>query len=175
MILLASPVQPCPVIIFGAGLTCPVGNNFTTEVFRGWRRCSTLLTGSILRKYLIKYHLFILGIFLVFNFTFSSQVKKWKSRNSISRINDNKSLLPDIKLGKRRCDWITNNRIIFPTLGVHILDTCSRDTYALNQSLEFIRSSLNTLDVASEFECARGVLAVCVLHTKHYRATEHTK
>ena len=42
------------------------------------------------------------------------------------------------------------------SLGVNILDTCSRDTYALNQSLEFIRSSLNNLDVASEFECARG-------------------
>ena len=40
--------------------------------------------------------------------------------------------------------------------GVNILDTCSRDTYALNQSLEFIRSSLNHLDVASEFECAKG-------------------
>ena len=42
--------------------------------------------------------------------------------------------------------------------GVNILDTCSRDTYALNQSLEFIRSSLNNLDVASEFECAQGAM-----------------
>ena len=39
---------------------------------------------------------------------------------------------------------------------MNILDTCSRDTYALNQSLEFIRSSLNNLDVAAEFECAKG-------------------
>ena len=28
----------------------------------------------------------------------------------------------------------------------------------LPQSLEFIRSSLNSLDVAAEFECARGFL-----------------
>ena len=55
------------------------------------------------------------------------------------RINSDPALLPDI------------------SLGVNILDTCSRDTYALNQSLEFIRSSLNNLDVASEFECARGI------------------
>ncbi len=33
-------------------------------------------------------------------------------------------------------------------LGVNILDTCGRDTYALNQSLEFIRASLNTFDVS---------------------------
>jgi hypothetical protein len=34
----------------------------------------------------------------------------------------------------------------------------SRDTYALNQSLEFIRSSLSNLDVASQFECEKGQL-----------------
>ena len=32
----------------------------------------------------------------------------------------------------------------------------TRDTYALNQSLEFIRSSLSNLDVASQFECEKG-------------------
>ncbi|XP_023159201.1 metabotropic glutamate receptor-like isoform X2 [Ceratitis capitata] len=53
---------------------------------------------------------------------------------AIDRVNDDSTLLPDI------------------TLGVHILDTCSRDTYALNQSLQFVRSSLNNLD-ASAFEC----------------------
>ena len=71
------------------------------------------------------------------------------------RINNNKSLLPDITIGESN---------IFPNIcfsnfssqGVNILDTCSRDTYALNQSLEFIRSSLNNLDVAAEFECAKG-------------------
>ena len=57
---------------------------------------------------------------------------------AVDKINNNQSLLGDI------------------SLGVNILDTCSRDTYALNQSLEFIRSSLNNLDVASEFECSRG-------------------
>ena len=37
-------------------------------------------------------------------------------------------------------------------LGVNILDTCGRDTYALNQSLEFIRDSLNHFDV-KQYEC----------------------
>ena len=37
-------------------------------------------------------------------------------------------------------------------LGVNILDTCGRDTYALNQSLEFIRDSLNHFDV-NQYEC----------------------
>ncbi|XP_054745960.1 metabotropic glutamate receptor-like [Anastrepha obliqua] len=54
---------------------------------------------------------------------------------AIDRVNNDTSLLPDI------------------TLGVHILDTCSRDTYALNQSLQFVRSSLNNLDT-SAFECS---------------------
>lgn len=31
-------------------------------------------------------------------------------------------------------------------LGATILDTCSSDSYALNQSLEFIRASINTAD-----------------------------
>lgn len=39
------------------------------------------------------------------------------------------------------------------TLGVHILDTCSRDTYALNQSLQFVRASMNNID-ATTLECA---------------------
>ncbi|XP_023340090.1 metabotropic glutamate receptor, partial [Eurytemora carolleeae] len=42
------------------------------------------------------------------------------------------------------------------TLGVNIQDTCSRDTFALNQSLEFIRSSLNNLEMASQYECEKG-------------------
>ncbi|PIK35489.1 hypothetical protein BSL78_27687 [Apostichopus japonicus] len=33
------------------------------------------------------------------------------------------------------------------TLGVNIRDTCSQDTYALEQSLEFVRSSLTSVDV----------------------------
>ena len=40
-------------------------------------------------------------------------------------------------------------------LGVHILDTCLRDTYALEQALEFIKAHMNTLDV-SEFTCSDG-------------------
>lgn len=53
---------------------------------------------------------------------------------AIDRVNNDTNLLPGI------------------TLGVHILDTCSRDTYALNQSLQFVRASLNNLDT-SAFEC----------------------
>ncbi|XP_050497497.1 metabotropic glutamate receptor-like [Diabrotica virgifera virgifera] len=52
-------------------------------------------------------------------------------------------------------DNINKDPNILPnvTLGVHILDTCSRDTYALNQSLQFVRASLNNIDTSS-FECA---------------------
>jgi len=51
-------------------------------------------------------------------------------------------------------DTINKDSSILPTirLGVNILDTCSRDTYALNRSLEFIRGSLNNMDT-SVFEC----------------------
>ncbi|KAL7726655.1 hypothetical protein ACLKA6_017698 [Drosophila palustris] len=54
---------------------------------------------------------------------------------AIDRVNNDTNLLPGI------------------TIGVHILDTCSRDTYALNQSLQFVRASLNNLDT-SIFECS---------------------
>ncbi|XP_023289799.1 metabotropic glutamate receptor [Orussus abietinus] len=52
-------------------------------------------------------------------------------------------------------DQINQQREILPgiTLGVHILDTCSRDTYALNQSLHFVRASRSNLDI-SVLECA---------------------
>lgn len=44
---------------------------------------------------------------------------------AVDKINADKSILPNI------------------TLGVHILDTCGRDTYALEQSLHFVRASLS--------------------------------
>lgn len=52
-------------------------------------------------------------------------------------------------------DRINNDTRILPniSLGVHILDTCSRDTYALNQSLQFVRASLNNIDI-SALECS---------------------
>lgn len=37
-------------------------------------------------------------------------------------------------------------------LGVILLDSCSSSTYALNQSLEFIRASMNTVE-STAFEC----------------------
>ncbi|XP_076634779.1 metabotropic Glutamate Receptor [Colletes latitarsis] len=52
-------------------------------------------------------------------------------------------------------DQINKDKRTLPgiTLGVHILDTCGRDTYALNQSLHFVRASLSNLDI-SVLECA---------------------
>ncbi|XP_048512295.1 metabotropic glutamate receptor isoform X2 [Athalia rosae] len=52
-------------------------------------------------------------------------------------------------------DQINRQHDILPgiAIGVHILDTCSRDTYALNQSLHFVRASLSNLDI-SVLECA---------------------
>ncbi|XP_015510635.2 metabotropic glutamate receptor [Neodiprion lecontei] len=52
-------------------------------------------------------------------------------------------------------DQINKQHEILPgiALGVHILDTCSRDTYALNQSLHFVRASLSNQDI-SVLECA---------------------
>ncbi|XP_076042136.1 metabotropic glutamate receptor-like [Oratosquilla oratoria] len=54
-------------------------------------------------------------------------------------------------------DLINNDTNLLPniTLGVNILDTCSTDSYALNQSLEFIRASLNTMDTAG-LQCSDG-------------------
>ena len=56
---------------------------------------------------------------------------------AVDKINQDKTLLPNLKLG------------------VNILDTCSQDTYALNQSLDFIRSSINMVD-NDLFECPGG-------------------
>ena len=54
---------------------------------------------------------------------------------------------------------INNDPTILPTikLGVQILDTCLRDTYALEQSLDFIKAHMNTLDV-EDYRCADGRL-----------------
>uniref|UniRef100_T1K821 G-protein coupled receptors family 3 profile domain-containing protein n=1 Tax=Tetranychus urticae TaxID=32264 RepID=T1K821_TETUR len=41
--------------------------------------------------------------------------------------------------------------------GVHILDTCSRDTYALEQTMEFVKSSLTTVDhTLDDYQCDDG-------------------
>lgn len=53
---------------------------------------------------------------------------------ALDRINEDSNLLPGIKLG------------------AILLDSCSSSTYALNQSLEFIRASINTVE-SSAFEC----------------------
>ena len=38
-------------------------------------------------------------------------------------------------------------------IGVKILDTCTRDTYALEQAMDFITTHLTTLDSSAEYEC----------------------
>ncbi|KAK3103094.1 hypothetical protein FSP39_016399 [Pinctada imbricata] len=65
---------------------------------------------------------------------------------TIKEINKDNSILPGVDLG------------------VKVLDTCARGTYALEQSLEFIRASFTTLD-ASDFRCEDGSFAR--LNTTH--------
>ncbi|XP_043564408.1 metabotropic glutamate receptor 3-like [Chiloscyllium plagiosum] len=60
---------------------------------------------------------------------------------ALDAINKDPSILPGIKLG------------------AHILDTCSKDTYALEQSLEFVRSSLAKVD-ETEYICPDGSFAI---------------
>lgn len=59
-------------------------------------------------------------------------------------INDDPNLLPDM------------------TLGAVILDTCSSDTLALDQSMEFVRSYMNK--DASEYQCESGLPPLYVPH-----------
>ena len=51
-------------------------------------------------------------------------------------------------------DHINRDRSLLPgiELGAHVLDTCSHETYALDQSLEYVRASLNVFD-PSMFRC----------------------
>ncbi|XP_072419187.1 metabotropic glutamate receptor 3-like [Chiloscyllium punctatum] len=58
-------------------------------------------------------------------------------------------------------DEINRDTYLLPgvKLGVHILDTCSRDTYALEQSLEFVRASLTKVD-ETEYICPDGSYAI---------------
>ena len=54
-------------------------------------------------------------------------------------------------------DRINNDNNILPGLqiGVHILDTCSFDTYALEQCMDFIKAQLTTIDLA-DYKCEDG-------------------
>ncbi|XP_036387544.1 glutamate receptor, metabotropic 2a [Megalops cyprinoides] len=58
-------------------------------------------------------------------------------------------------------DEINRDQRILPglRLGAHILDTCSKDTYALEQSLEFVRASLTKVD-ETEYICPDGSYAL---------------
>lgn len=59
---------------------------------------------------------------------------------TIDRINNDKDFLFGVKLG------------------AYVLDTCSRDAHALEQSLEYVRASLSSLD-AGKYTCPDGSLA----------------
>jgi len=54
-------------------------------------------------------------------------------------------------------DHINRNRSLLAgiRLGAHVLDTCSHETYALDQSLDYVRASLNIFD-PSMFRCDDG-------------------
>ena len=56
---------------------------------------------------------------------------------AVDRINKDPSLLPGLKIG------------------VHILDTCSFDTYALEQCMDFIKAQMTTIDLA-DYKCKDG-------------------
>ncbi|XP_054163872.1 metabotropic glutamate receptor 8-like [Oppia nitens] len=54
-------------------------------------------------------------------------------------------------------DMINADHTLLPnlTIGGHILDTCSRDTFALEQTMEFVKSSLTTVDSQiNDYQCA---------------------
>ncbi|XP_070164040.1 metabotropic glutamate receptor 8 isoform X2 [Polyergus mexicanus] len=61
-------------------------------------------------------------------------------------------------------DQINADRELLPntTLGALILDSCSSDTYALDQSMEFVRSYMNQ-DI-SEYKCENGKMPTYVPH-----------
>ena len=57
---------------------------------------------------------------------------------------------------------INEERKILPsglTIGVHIRDTCSSDTFALEQSVDFIRGHIRSLDVSEQMECQDRALS----------------
>ena len=56
---------------------------------------------------------------------------------AIDKINKDKNILPGLKIG------------------VHILDTCSFDTYALEQCMDFIKAQLTTID-RMDYTCDDG-------------------
>lgn len=62
-------------------------------------------------------------------------------------------------------DRINNDPLVLNglKLGVHILDTCSQDTYALEQTLEFIKAAIST-NSADQYVCEDG--SAPVHHTK---------
>lgn len=61
-------------------------------------------------------------------------------------------------------DEINNNQELLPniTLGALVIDSCSSDTYALEQSMEFIRSYMN--QDMSEYKCESGKPPLFVPH-----------
>ncbi len=62
-------------------------------------------------------------------------------------------------------DKINREQILLPglSLGMHILDTCSQDTHALEQTLEFIKTAISTNN-AIQYECQDGTFPMFKKH-----------
>lgn len=52
------------------------------------------------------------------------------------------------------------------TIGVNIRDTCSLDTYAMEQSIDFVRGHIRSLDVTDQFQCSDEQAPVAKLPVK---------
>ena len=123
--------------------TRPVAGSFITGAYNAWRQCFTLWTSkfwtisyyisygqglyllyTLLCQYLLWTRFIEIYICLMNDFPrcvllFFFHTTDFKYLDPTHRINKDPDLLPGIKLG------------------VNILDTCSRDTYALNQVFKF--------------------------------------
>uniref|UniRef100_A0A3B3T1M1 Metabotropic glutamate receptor 3 n=1 Tax=Paramormyrops kingsleyae TaxID=1676925 RepID=A0A3B3T1M1_9TELE len=86
--------------------------------------------------------------------------EKGASTDECGRINEGRGI-QRLEAMLFAIDEINRDPALLPgvTLGVHILDTCSRDTYALEQALEFVRASLTKVD-DTEFICPDGSYAL---------------
>ena len=62
---------------------------------------------------------------------------------AINKVNEDDTILPGVRLG------------------ANIMDTCSRDTYALEQALEYVRASMTSLETP-RYECNDGSQAQVV-------------
>lgn len=80
---------------------------------------------------------------------------------AVDKINRNQSLLPGVNLG--RFALLPLSFTVY-ALGVHILDTCTNEGIALEQTLEFIKTAINQADSDDEkYQCSDGSKPVGVV------------